>query len=82
MSSTVSRWGNSLAIRIPGKIAEKARLSEGDLVEVSVTRQGRVVIESIRPEIDFGALYQMITPDNRYEAVATGAPQGNEIVEW
>jgi antitoxin MazE len=82
MTATVSRWGNSLAIRIPSAIAEKAKLVEGDAVEVSVSRQGKVVIESVRKEIDFGALYKMITPDNLYEEVSTGAPRGNETVTW
>ena len=82
MSATISRWGNSLAIRIPSAVAEKAKLSEGDAVEVSVTRQGRVVIESVRKEIDFGALYKMITPENQYEEVSTGAARGNEAVKW
>ncbi len=82
MSSTVSRWGNSLAVRIPGNVADKAKLSEGDQVEVSVSRRGQVVIESVRKEIDFGALYQMITPENRFEEVTTGPPRGNEVVSW
>jgi antitoxin MazE len=82
MSATISRWGNSLAIRIPSTVAEKAKLSEGDAVEVSVTRQGRVVIESVRKEIDFGALYKMITPENQYDEVSTGSPRGNEVVKW
>lgn len=82
MSATISRWGNSLAIRIPSTVAEKAKLSEGDAVEVSVSRQGRVVIESVRKDIDFGALYKMITPENQYEEVSTGAPRGKEVAEW
>lgn len=32
----VSKWGNSLAIRIPGAVAEALELKEGDHVEVNI----------------------------------------------
>ncbi len=32
----VSRWGNSLAIRLPASVVEALRLSEGDDVEVTI----------------------------------------------
>lgn len=32
----VSKWGNSLAIRIPGAVVEALELKEGDHVEVSI----------------------------------------------
>ena len=33
----ISRWGNSLAIRIPAEVAEQAGLKEGDEATVAVT---------------------------------------------
>ena len=82
MSAVISRWGNSLAVRIPVTVAEKAKISEGDSVEVSVSRQGRLIVESVRKEVDFGALYDQITPANRFEEIGTGGARGSEIVEW
>ncbi len=82
MSAVISRWGNSLAVRIPVTVAEKAKIFEGDAVEVSVSRQGRLIIESVRKEIDFGALYDQITPANRFDEVRAGSARGSEIVEW
>jgi len=32
----VSRWGNSLAIRLPASVVEALRLKEGDEVEVHI----------------------------------------------
>jgi antitoxin MazE len=32
----VSRWGNSLAIRLPAAVVEALQLKEGDVVEVHV----------------------------------------------
>ena len=82
MPATISRWGNSLAVRIPSSVAEKAQLTEGDAVEVSVSRHGRLIVESVRKEINFGALYDQITPDNRFAEVGTGDTRGNETVTW
>ena len=82
MPATISRWGNSLAVRIPSNVAEKAHIAEGDAVEVSASRRGRLIIENVRKDIDFGALYDQITPDTRYAEVGIGATRGNETVTW
>lgn len=82
MPATLSRWGNSLAVRIPSSIAAKAQLTEGDAVEVSVSRHGRLIVESVRRQIDFGALYDQITPENRFSEIGIGASRGNEAVTW
>ena len=33
----VSKWGNSLAIRLPAKVVEYLKLKEGDDIEIQVT---------------------------------------------
>jgi antitoxin MazE len=40
----VSKWGNSLAIRIPADVAENLGLAEGDQVLIEA-RDGRLVAE-------------------------------------
>ena len=42
----VSKWGNSLAIRLPSKVVEAMELKEGD--EVSLRRTGERQLEIIR----------------------------------
>lgn len=37
----VAKWGNSLAVRIPAKVAEALDLKEGDEVNVGVAEKGR-----------------------------------------
>ncbi|MGO4439571.1 AbrB/MazE/SpoVT family DNA-binding domain-containing protein [Rhizobium sp. RAF56] len=36
MKATVSRWGNSIAIRLPKSVTEAMHLREGDVVDISV----------------------------------------------
>lgn len=82
MTAVLSRWGNSLAVRIPSNMAEKANIRVGDKLEVSVSRHGRITLESKPKEIDFNALYEAITPENRYEEVTFGSETGKESVVW
>ncbi len=41
----VSKWGNSLAIRLPAAVVEVLGLKEGDDVEVRVASEGAFEIE-------------------------------------
>ncbi len=40
MQLTLSRWGNSLAVRIPAEVARSLRLEEGAQVECATTAAG------------------------------------------
>jgi antitoxin MazE len=39
----VSKWGNSLAVRLPAAVVEALGLKEGDMLEIQVA--GRLVFE-------------------------------------
>lgn len=41
--STVAKWGNSLAIRIPKNIADKMNLKEGTAISIDVTDDNIVI---------------------------------------
>ena len=76
MKATISRWGNSLAVRIPRAALEEACLAEGDQVDV-VTRDGQlVVVKSSRRSLT--ELISRITPENRH-AETISALAGNEV---
>jgi antitoxin MazE len=49
MITTIQRWGNSLAIRIPKAFAAQARLAEDSDVEISIEGD-RIVISPLRRE--------------------------------
>jgi len=44
---TIQQWGNSLAVRIPAKVARSARLKVGQPVEVSA-QHSSVLVRAIR----------------------------------
>jgi antitoxin MazE len=76
--TTVSRWGNSLAVRIPQEIARQARISEGDRLTLDLQRDGAIVLRSIRRRYELSELVSRITAKNRHGETDWGAPLGGE----
>jgi len=76
--STISKWGNSLAVRIPLAIAKQASLGEGDCVKLALDREGRIVLRPARQRYELAELVAGITPKNRHRETDWGRPQGKE----
>lgn len=78
MITTIQRWGNSLAIRIPKAFAEQAELDEADEVEISI--EGCTI--TLRPAPRKWTLEELvkgITASNRHDPVDWGKPVGKEV---
>ena len=78
MKTSVARWGNSLALRIPRGVAAKSRLVEGVEVELAVKADGFVVRRSA-PTYELSALLAGVRPANRHAEIATGSARGGEV---
>jgi antitoxin MazE len=77
-NSRITKWGNSLAIRIPLAIAKQASLAEGDAVTVALDREGGIVLRSVRRKYELSDLVGRITPKNRHRETDWGQPRGKE----
>ena len=77
-TTRVSRWGNSLGLRLPKSVALEAQIDEGDKVDVSVAN-GAIVIRPSRPRYSLAKLVKGITPRNRHAESDWGAPAGHEV---
>jgi antitoxin MazE len=76
MRAIVSKWGNSLGLRIPRSVAADIRLSEGSTLDVRA-ENGRLIAEPIdTPSLD--ELVARITPENRHGEQFDDAPRGRE----
>ena len=88
MEGQVSRWGNSLGIRIPSDIAKRVGLVDGAKVEIEA-HGAEVVIKRVEPRLRYSLdeLMAGFTPELRAELgdaaaeVDLGADIGREIVE-
>jgi antitoxin MazE len=76
--STISKWGNSLAVRIPLAIAKQAGLGEGDGVKLALDRDGGIVLRPTRRKYELSDLVARITPENRHRETDWGRPEGEE----
>ncbi|HEX5077820.1 MAG TPA: AbrB/MazE/SpoVT family DNA-binding domain-containing protein [Geminicoccaceae bacterium] len=74
----VSRWGNSLAVRIPRTVADQARIEEGQEVELTVT-DGCLTIRPRARGYTLDELLEQVTPENRHDEVDWGKPEGGEV---
>ena len=77
-TTTVSRWGNSLAVRIPKGILERSRVREGDSLELNVSEDGGRVLRPVRRPCTLEELVASITPENRPSETDWGAARGDE----
>ncbi len=79
MKTTVRKWGNSLAVRIPKAAAVETNLAQGSVVEVEV-RNGRIVLEPQRPpKYTLEELVAGMTEENRHDEIDSGPPVGKEL---
>jgi antitoxin MazE len=76
--SAISKWGNSLAVRIPLAIAKQAGLGEGDCVAMSLDRERRIVLRPCRRKYELSELLAGITRKNRHHETDWGQPMGEE----
>jgi antitoxin MazE len=75
--ATVSRWGNSLGLRIPRGLAEDAGLSEGSSIDLRV-ENGRLIVEPVAVE-SLESLLAKVTPKNLHGELLIDAPRGREV---
>ena len=80
MQVQVSRWGNSLGLRLPKELAARLGIGEGARVDVSEDR-GRIVISVDRPVYTLEELLVGMTPEAMHEAFDWGEDVGRERVE-
>jgi antitoxin MazE len=71
MPVRVSRWGNSLGLRIPRDIASRAGLREGDHVEIEIEAK-RIIISPAHPRYVLAKLLRGMTPEAMREAFDWG----------
>jgi antitoxin MazE len=78
MKGELTKWGNSLAVRIPKPVAEEAQFREGDCLEVIATGPGHVEIRSREPVLTLADLVDQITAENSHEETSWGGVSGRE----
>jgi antitoxin MazE len=77
MTTQVSKWGNSLGLRIPKNLAQELQMADGDAVEIAV-ENGALIVRPEKKRYTIEELVADLTPDDRGE-IDWGPPVGKEV---
>ncbi len=77
MRTSLARWGNSLAVRVPKDVAESLGLREGAAVELTVENQAIIVR---RRQYDIRELVAAMDTAGPSSLLLEDEPRGSE--EW
>ncbi|HBW46360.1 TPA: AbrB/MazE/SpoVT family DNA-binding domain-containing protein [bacterium] len=79
MNVKIQKWGNSLAVRIPRTFALETNVTAGAVVDMSVTRDGKLVLISPkRRKYSLSELLSGIKRGKVHLEIETGYPRGKE----
>ncbi len=77
MDIQIKKWGNSLALRIPQKIAELSHIKENSMIELQV-KEGTIILKA--KDLTLEDLLAQITPENLHKEIDFGLPEGRELL--
>jgi antitoxin MazE len=79
MQVQLSKWGNSLGLRLPRALAQQIGVSEGQKVNI-VAEGARLIIEPVSPGFSLPDLLVNMTPEAMREAFDWGEDASREVV--
>ena len=78
MTSVVTRWGKTLAVRLPHRLADSAGFSEGTEVDIRADKRG-LLITHARPRYKLSELLRDCDASRSGGEVAWGRARGKEF---
>ncbi len=80
MEVVISKWGNSLGLRLPRALVRQIGVSEGQSVSV-VAEGNRLIVEAAAPSYRLEDMLSNVTPDAMRAAFQWDADMGREVVD-
>ncbi|MBU0459009.1 AbrB/MazE/SpoVT family DNA-binding domain-containing protein [Patescibacteria group bacterium] len=77
MKTRLTKWGNSLGIRLPKVFAVHLGVDSGEEVDITLKKDSVVISKSSAPTLE--ELLTKVTPENMHEEIDTGPVTGKEI---
>lgn len=78
MRTTVQKWGNSLAVRIPATFCKEINLINGSIVEINLDNDF-LVFKPLKKKYILTDILDMVNDSNLHEEVKSGEPRDREI---
>jgi antitoxin MazE len=76
---TVTKWGNSLGLRVPRDVAARVGLTEGARVDIEASDDGRIIVTRSRRRFTLEELLAGMTRDREHPLDDDG-PVGDEKI--
>jgi antitoxin MazE len=80
MEVQFAKWGNSVGLRVPAKVAEELGIAPGSMADLEI-RKDRLVITPRSHAYRLDDLLAGITPDNVHREISTGKSVGGEVCD-
>jgi antitoxin MazE len=80
MQVLVSKWGNSLGLRLPRALTAEIGVAEGQRVEIRADN-GRLIVEPVREGYTWAQMMENVTPEALRDAFDWGDDLGREQVD-
>jgi len=80
MEVQFAKWGNSVGLRVPAKVAEELGIAPGSIADLEI-RKDRLVITPRLHTYRLDDLLGGITPENVHHEVSTGGSVGAEVCD-
>jgi len=77
MNATISRWGNSNAVRLPKALTDALNLYENDAVQINI--EGNAIVIRKRRPASLLELFEGYDGDYKSKEWDTGVPVGREL---
>ena len=79
MQTTIKKWGNSLALRIPKLLASDANLKINKTVDISIDKGSIIITPINEKEYSLEKLLKGVNKSNLHGEFDIGVPIGKEI---
>ena len=79
METTIQKWGNSLAVRLPKEVTRKLALRPGSRVRVYEEKREVIITPAREQGKSLKKLIAGITPENLHAETDWGKPRGREV---
>jgi len=81
MTTTIQKWGNSCAVRLPQELLRKLDLQAGHEVTIREEKNGALSITPApRRTLSLDQMVARITKNNRHDEIDWGPDVGSEII--
>jgi antitoxin MazE len=79
MHTTIQKWGNSLAVRIPKPFVEEIHIESGSEVDLTVDDGKIIIVPQVESKYSLAELLQGVTARNKHRETDTGPAVGQEV---